>query len=642
MNKGLLRKSDVLKIVDEFLELAKDHNIENSIRTIREVLEEYKKGSFDLVIIGEVKKGKSSFINALLREPALLPVDTEVATSTVYKVMYGDTKKYEVFFNSEINETDGSEVVPPPLEITEAELEAYGTENGNPGNEKEVEFISIQLPNSLLESGVTIIDTPGLGGLFAGHSDVIWRIAPNADAVCLVLDSVSAVASKQEIEGLQKFLEVSERLDAASSSLFFVQTKIDAPDESDAQAYHERNLDILSESLSVPKAELNYFPISSQLKADADAEGDPDYLKDSGFPQLLDFFNGELRKEKEEYLARQLLQPISFVTQQLLFPAIMDEQQTYEVLKQVTQEELIELDKENAEIQKGLQEWAQKTYPQVVQDFNDKITDLQLDIDQQLVNALDYGPNSPIVASIIESLREQNLSAEQLRSRGYKVAAECVEKCRQLVSSIFESYQEKFTAATTEMLKTFNISLINALTSSIDTSSIHSEVKEISIARPSGFTTVRNLGYGAIFGGFLVQPIQLVIPAIGIPLYVSSMVIAAFLAWRDFEKQAKESTLSAIQTQLLDTVRITGVKARQEFSRCVLENKKSARDLLAEIAANMNAEVASKQANISAMKSTSQREKADTWRRSDALKSKAADVQKLLDNVKGMLNPSEA
>ena len=641
MNEGLLKKPDVLKIADQFLGLAEERNVESSLEHIHNALDAYKKSLFHFVIIGEVKKGKSSFINALLGESVLLPVDTDVATSTVYKVMYGDTKKYEVFFNPKIDETDGSQGEPSPsLEITEAEVAAYGTEKGNPGNEKEVECISIHLPHPLLKAGVIIIDTPGLGGLFAEHGDITWRTAPNADAVCLVLDSVTAEASQPEIESLRKFLEKSEKLDTTSPGVFFVQTKIDAVAESQWQAYRERNLDILSESLSVSKAQLNYFPISSVLKADADTESDPAYLEDSGFPQLLDFFNGTLLKEKERYLTRQLLQPISSVTQEVLYPGITREQETLEVLSQMNQEELKDVSREATKIQKEFNVWERETYPQIVQDFNDRVTDLKLSTDHELVNALDPGPNSPIVVSIVGRLREENLKPAVIRASVNELSAECVEGCQNIVRNILEAYQEGITTLTTEMLEALNISVTNTLTGSVGPSDVSVGVQEVSIQLPSRFESLRTIGYGAMFGGFAGHYLTLIPPLAPLsPILLPGIIgISGCLAWRDFVKRSRELTLSAIESQCLNTVRLTRDLARQEFNRLVVKNERAVRDLLRDAKKDMREEIASKNSAANeAIKDLSSRSK-ESPQKSKALKDKATEVQELLDQVKQMLN----
>ena len=106
--------------------------------------------------------------------PGLLPFDTDVATSTVYKVVYGSIEKYTVFFDPK---EDGSQP-PKPLEIPRRKVAEFGTEAGNPGVTKNVVFIAIELPNALLREGIVIVDTPGVGGLFKKHPEITFRYAP--------------------------------------------------------------------------------------------------------------------------------------------------------------------------------------------------------------------------------------------------------------------------------------------------------------------------------------------------------------------------------------------------------------------------------------------------------------------------------
>ena len=50
---------------------------------------------FMFVIVGEVKAGKSSFINALLGEPDLCAVAPSPMTDTIQQILYGEVLKTE-------------------------------------------------------------------------------------------------------------------------------------------------------------------------------------------------------------------------------------------------------------------------------------------------------------------------------------------------------------------------------------------------------------------------------------------------------------------------------------------------------------------------------------------------------------------
>ena len=59
----------------------------------------------------------------------------------------------------------------------------------------------MRIPNPLLEGGLTLVDTPGVGGLNAGHAAATLAFLPSADALVFVTDA-SAELSGPELEFL--------------------------------------------------------------------------------------------------------------------------------------------------------------------------------------------------------------------------------------------------------------------------------------------------------------------------------------------------------------------------------------------------------------------------------------------------------
>src|SRR5205823_457385 len=102
-------------------------------------------GLFRLVVMGEIKKGKSSFINGLCGLPDLVPVHSDVATSTVFKLRYGTERRYTVYFQQREGEPQRRKT-----EITADQVNDYGTERGNPDNSKGVDFIAVEAPSPAL------------------------------------------------------------------------------------------------------------------------------------------------------------------------------------------------------------------------------------------------------------------------------------------------------------------------------------------------------------------------------------------------------------------------------------------------------------------------------------------------------------
>lgn len=84
-----------------------------SVKTAGAIIQQEQ---YDVVVCGEVKKGKSSFINALMGDE-VLPTNTQVATSQVFRIINSDTEEYSLVF------TDGQR-----QRISRKDLSRYGSQ----------------------------------------------------------------------------------------------------------------------------------------------------------------------------------------------------------------------------------------------------------------------------------------------------------------------------------------------------------------------------------------------------------------------------------------------------------------------------------------------------------------------------------
>lgn len=247
-------------------------------------------GIFRIVVMGEIKKGKSSFINALLGFRELVPTGTDITTSSIYKIRYGAEVAYRVFFTVDSGK--------PVLPIGRGDLAKFGTEDGNPGNREQVDFIEVSCPSPLLQSGVVIIDTPGLGGVITQHRKITYRYVPKADAVFFVTDSVDAPIGKLETDCLGEVRDITKYV-------YFIQTKTASGGTEASLSRRDYNLGVLSSAMKVGRAGIPYFLVDSELRMAANEEDDRELLKASGFPGLLSFVNQKLLPAQRRILAEK-------------------------------------------------------------------------------------------------------------------------------------------------------------------------------------------------------------------------------------------------------------------------------------------------------------------------------------------------
>jgi len=197
---------------------------------------------FNLVVLGEFKRGKSTLINALL-ERDVLPTGVVPVTSVVTAIGAGDRDQLIVRY------ADGREQEHPIIELAE-----YVTEARNPGNRLGVELARVELDHELLRAGLELVDTPGIGSIHAHNTEVARDFLPRVDAAVCVLDAGQPL-SEAERELLS---EAARRV----PRLLIVVNKIDHLD------YHDRReaMDFVRSALRdlLREADTEMFAVSAR------------------------------------------------------------------------------------------------------------------------------------------------------------------------------------------------------------------------------------------------------------------------------------------------------------------------------------------------------------------------------------------
>lgn len=226
----------------------------------------------NVLIGGEVKVGKSSLLNCILGKD-LLSVAEEVCTNVPTKIKYGDKERYIVYFN----EDENGECV-SPKEIRPEEIPEYTSEKLNIRNEKNVEYLEIQINSDYLKNGLAFIDTPGLGALDPRHAQATMRIATKAHII-LFLGSSDKQLTRSEIESLKTLIELSK--------CDFITHILTHSDKNRPDTILAENKEILTKEL--PNKRINYIKISSKYYRDYLKYKDIDDLKDSGYEGLFEY-----------------------------------------------------------------------------------------------------------------------------------------------------------------------------------------------------------------------------------------------------------------------------------------------------------------------------------------------------------------
>ena len=256
-----------------------------------------------ICVVGEFKQGKSALINGLLGSE-VCPVDDDLATMAVTTVRQGSAP------GAIVHRREGGVVVAET--IAPDELPGWVTERGNPDNRLNVEQVEVRLPHPLLERGIVLIDTPGIGGLNAAHAAATLAFLPVADALVFVTDA-SAELTAPELEFLAAAVD-------AGPLILVALTKIDMYPE------WRRILEIDERRLRDIGLGVRPYPLSATLRSIAGQLGDQNLERESGFPPFAEMILGDLTERARTASLEAGFREIAVALGQLREPLAIERQ----------------------------------------------------------------------------------------------------------------------------------------------------------------------------------------------------------------------------------------------------------------------------------------------------------------------------
>ena len=160
-----------------------------------------------VLFAGEAKRGKSTVVNALLGR-AVLPAGVTPLTALATTVRYGrDEGVTAVFRDGHVDRF--------PLSA----LEDLVTERGNPGNRRSLASVTVVVDAPVLARGAELVDTPGVGSVYAHNTAEAELALDTMDAAVFVLTADPPVSASER--------DLMTQVVGLSASMFVVLNKAD-------------------------------------------------------------------------------------------------------------------------------------------------------------------------------------------------------------------------------------------------------------------------------------------------------------------------------------------------------------------------------------------------------------------------------
>lgn len=171
-----------------------------------------------VLVLGEIKQGKSTLLNALLGE-ALLPTGVTPTTGAIVQISRGDATERAL-----VAPTGGREVLAPErfAELARGKQPFEG-------------HLVVTTASPHLPPGLELIDTPGINDVERLRSLVARGELPRGDALVVVLDATQ-VLKRTELAFLRDALIAVGGLEGSGATLLLAVNRIDLVPEADREA----------------------------------------------------------------------------------------------------------------------------------------------------------------------------------------------------------------------------------------------------------------------------------------------------------------------------------------------------------------------------------------------------------------------
>jgi GTP-binding protein EngB required for normal cell division len=181
---------------------------------IHDLRERLAHGTLRLAVLGQFNRGKSTFINALLKLP-VLPTSVLPITSVPTVLTYGSGLACTIAFQ----QRDPIDTGQSDPEAVHELLLRYVAEENNPRNHLGVTEVKVECRSPVLFHGTALIDTPGFGSTHIHNTKTTLNLLSACDAALFLL-SADLPITQVEVDFLKEVRETVPRL-------FFIFNKTD-------------------------------------------------------------------------------------------------------------------------------------------------------------------------------------------------------------------------------------------------------------------------------------------------------------------------------------------------------------------------------------------------------------------------------
>lgn len=355
---------DPEQLIDRCTQLCRRRERQDLVQRLSATAERWRASDVRVLVIGEFKQGKSMLVNALVGAP-VCPVHDDIATSVPLTVRYAERPE------ATLQWAESGAITEDAPRQEDIDISTLAARVSLPGADRVIEDSQgrrlvggvVGLPRKLLQDGLTLVDTPGVGGPNSAHGAATRSVMPSAHAILVVTDASQELTSP-EVDLIRHALDTCPHV-----ALVLTKT--------DLHGQWRRVQELNAQRLKDAGLSLTQLAVSSQLREVAARTRDSELNTESGFPRLVNFLRTSVVARRDELARRSVRHDIT-ATLTALRSSLDSEHRVLtspDVLPSVMAE-LSEARTRAEQLKKRSAKWQQT--------LNDGVQDLNADVDHDL------------------------------------------------------------------------------------------------------------------------------------------------------------------------------------------------------------------------------------------------------------------
>ena len=307
---AMQEKKQIVHLLTKFM--GKDYVKSNAkiFQQLQTLQKDIDNDFFTVVVLGEFKRGKSTFVNALLGTK-LLPMDVLPETATINAIMYSEKPRLSVLYR------DGRKV---KGEVSYDYMKQFSAGSGSSAL-KNISYIKIGYPCELLKNRIVLVDTPGVSDLNEQRSEITYRFVPKANAILFLLDANSP------LKGTEKDFIEEKLLPLGIENILFLLNKYDSVDDEEEENFLDDVKNRILRAFNITERDatlknITLYPISAKQALQGIERNNPNLIKMSGLETIINklrtmLFHGNIEQQKIESYKRRFKIIASLFAQEL-------------------------------------------------------------------------------------------------------------------------------------------------------------------------------------------------------------------------------------------------------------------------------------------------------------------------------------